>query len=53
MLTLSKEQVTRLEAILAELPMKYGVPILNILNESNGSDNHSESADKDTSVQPD
>jgi hypothetical protein len=53
MLTLTKEQVTRLEAILAELPMKYGVPILNILNENNGADNHSESADKDTSIQPD
>jgi hypothetical protein len=34
MLTLSEEQVKQLEAILAELPMKFGVPILNILNEA-------------------
>lgn len=32
MLTLSEEQVKQLEAILNELPMKFGVPILNILN---------------------
>lgn len=32
MLTLSEEQVKQLEAILSELPMKFGVPILNILN---------------------
>jgi hypothetical protein len=32
MLTLSEEQVKKLEAILNELPMKFGVPILNILN---------------------
>jgi hypothetical protein len=35
MLTLSEEQVKQLEAILSELPMKYGVPILNILNAAN------------------
>jgi hypothetical protein len=34
MLTLSEEQVKQLEAILSELPMKFGVPILNILNEA-------------------
>jgi hypothetical protein len=34
MLTLSEEQVKQLESILAELPMKFGVPILNILNEA-------------------
>ena len=34
MLTLNEEQVKQLEAILAELPMKFGVPILNILNEA-------------------
>lgn len=32
MLTLTEEQVKQLEAILSELPMKFGVPILNILN---------------------
>jgi len=32
MLTLSEEQVKQLEQILSELPMKFGVPILNILN---------------------
>jgi hypothetical protein len=32
MITLNEEQVKQLEAILAELPMKFGVPILNILN---------------------
>jgi hypothetical protein len=35
MLTLSEEQVKQLEAILSELPMKFGVPILNILNAAN------------------
>ena len=34
MLTLSEEQVKQLEQILSELPMKFGVPILNILNEA-------------------
>ena len=34
MLTLSEEQVKQLEAILAELPMKFGVHILNILHEA-------------------
>ena len=34
MLTLNEEQVKQLESILAELPMKFGVPILNILNEA-------------------
>ena len=34
MLTLSEEQVKQLDAILSELPMKFGVPILNILNEA-------------------
>jgi hypothetical protein len=35
MLTLNEEQVKQLESILAELPMKFGVPILNILNAAN------------------
>jgi hypothetical protein len=35
MLTLNEEQVKQLEAILSELPMKYGVPIFNILNAAN------------------
>ena len=34
MLTLNEEQVKQLEQILSELPMKFGVPILNILNEA-------------------
>ena len=34
MLTLNEEQIKQLESILAELPMKFGVPILNILNEA-------------------
>ena len=32
MITLNEEQVKQLEAILAEMPMKFGVPVLNILN---------------------
>jgi hypothetical protein len=34
MITLNEEQVKQLEQILSELPMKFGVPILNILNEA-------------------
>jgi hypothetical protein len=32
MIKLNEEQVKQLEAILAEMPMKFGVPVLNILN---------------------
>jgi hypothetical protein len=33
MITLSAEQIKQLEAIISEMPTKFGVPILNILNE--------------------
>ena len=42
MLTLSEEQVKQLDAILSELPMKFGVPILNILNEASKSKDEAE-----------
>jgi hypothetical protein len=42
MLTLSEEQVKQLEAILNELPMKFGVPILNILNAGSKEENEAE-----------
>ena len=32
MITLSEEQVKQLEQVLAQTPMMYGVPIMNILN---------------------
>lgn len=32
MITLNEEQVKQLESILAQTPMMYGMPILNILN---------------------
>lgn len=32
MITLNEEQVKQLEAIIGEMPTKYGISILNILN---------------------
>lgn len=32
MITLNEEQVKQLEAIISEMPTKYGISILNILN---------------------
>lgn len=32
MITLTEEQIKQLEAIISEMPTKFGVPILNILN---------------------
>jgi hypothetical protein len=46
MITLTEDQVKRLETILAELPMKYGVPILNLINEK--PDNITDSANNDS-----
>ena len=34
MITLNEEQVKQLESILSEMPLKYGLPVLNILNEA-------------------
>jgi hypothetical protein len=33
MITLSAEQIKQLEAIISEMPTKFGILILNILNE--------------------
>lgn len=33
MITLSEEQVKQLESIINEMPTKFGVPIINILNQ--------------------
>ena len=33
-LTLNEQQLKSLDALLQELPMKYGVPIVNFLNEA-------------------
>jgi hypothetical protein len=39
MLTLSEEQVKQLEALISEMPGKFCIPLLNILNEKpNNSD---------------
>lgn len=33
-LTLNEEQLKALDALLQELPMKYGIPIVSFLNEA-------------------
>lgn len=53
MLTLSEKQVKEIEVLIGEMPGKFAIALLNILNQSNGADNHSESTSTDTSVQPD
>ena len=42
MLTLTEEQVKQLEAIISELPTKFGIPILNILNAKKDEENTDE-----------
>ena len=34
MITLNEEQVKKIEALLLEMPGKYCIPLLNILNEA-------------------
>jgi hypothetical protein len=34
MITLNEEQVKKIEALLAEMPGKFCIPLLNILNEA-------------------
>jgi hypothetical protein len=48
MITLNEEQVKKIEALLAEMPGKFCIPLLNILNEAS-SNNAAAVAD---SVQP-
>ena len=47
MITLNEEQVKQIEALLAEMPGRFCIPLLNILNEA--SSNNAAAAD---SVQP-
>lgn len=45
MITLNEEQVKQLEAILAEMPMKFGVPVLNILNAATKAEENKDAED--------
>ena len=44
MITLNESQVKQVEALLAEMPGKFCIPLLNILNEAS-TNNNSDSAD--------
>ena len=48
MITLNEEQVKKIEVLLSEMPGRFCIPLLNILNEA--SSNNNAAAD---SVQPD
>lgn len=39
MITLNEEQVKKIEALLLEMPGKYCIPLLNILNEASSNNN--------------
>lgn len=50
MITLNQEQVKQIELLIAEMPGKYAIALLNVLNEA--ANNNSANAN-DSSVQPD
>lgn len=50
MITLKENQVRQIEALIAEMPGKYAIALLNVLNEA--ANNNSSDANDD-SVQPD
>ena len=50
MITLNEEQVKQIEMLIAEMPGRYAIALLNVLNEA--ANNNSADANDD-SVQPD
>lgn len=51
MITLNENQVKQIELLIAEMPGKYAIALLNLLNEA--ANNNSADSTDDTVMQPD
>lgn len=50
-LTLNEEQIKQLDALILEMPTKYGLPLLNFFGELNKAQNGQETAAKQEEVE--